>query len=319
VFSGFDGAEQGLSPFTRDDASHIAFYVQEDNNGGASSVSIIAVTELDLTPPTVLSADVDDAAPDVVSVQISEALDASAMTGASDWNFAGFIVLDATIVGGDQVNLTLDGPVLATDDLSAALSYTGNLFDDRGNALAGFAGFNVTNNVSPAATNDFSDDFNRANAPDLGPNWVNEIAGWTVSGNAAVSTANARATASTPASSADMEVAFSYSSLTSDIAVSCRFDTFSTFVRFRIRTNRLDVVQRNGGVWGQELRTDGYTPPTSGTLRCRLVGQSFEMFMDDVPVHSGTIPEAAISNPTGNVQLFGGSGATVDDFSLGPA
>ena len=164
---------------------------------------------------------------------------------------------------------------------------------------------------------DFSDDFNRADAPDLGPNWAVLEPGWTIVGNAAQTTENARSQALTPASSADMEVAFSYTGLTGDIAVFVRDDTGPSFVRFRVRTNRFDVIQRNAGVWGSEYRSTGIVPPSSGTLRCRLIGQSFEILLDDVTVHSGTIAEPAIDNQTGNVTLFAITGQTIDDFAIG--
>ena len=316
----FTGDLVEMDGFSDDNIDRVWLLVVEVDGDGRSPVSSVTVTDADFTAPVFVSADVDDAAPDVVSVVLSETLDGSATTSPSDWNVAGYTVVNATIVG-DQVDLDLDAAVTDAVDLSGALSFagTGRLEDPRGNRLEAFAGADITNNVSPVSTSDFADDFNRADAPDLGPGWAVDDPGWTISGNAAFATQNATSVAVTPASSPDIEVQFSYSNLTGDVAVFCRYDAGPSFVRFRVRTSRLDVIQRNAGVWGDELRTSGYTPPANGTLRCRIVGQDFEMLINDVIVHSGTIPETAISNPTGEVRLFGATGQTVDDFSLGPA
>ena len=110
----------------------------------------IAVGVVDITPPTVLRAEVLNAAPTVLVLTMTEEVMAGSMPAAGAFTIsgAGLTVSSVAHGGGAVVNLTLSSALALGDIIT--LSYTGAagvLVDGVGNAVASFSGQAVTNSV----------------------------------------------------------------------------------------------------------------------------------------------------------------------------
>lgn len=118
----------------------------------APDTSIVVLTGGDATPPTLVSATIENAAPAKIVLTYSEALDTGSVPTTGQFN----VTVDAisasiasTAVVGSTVEVTLSTAVTTGQVVVIGYSTTGNPIQDAaGNDAAGFSGQSVTNNVS---------------------------------------------------------------------------------------------------------------------------------------------------------------------------
>lgn len=111
----------------------------------------VGATPVDSVKPTAVSAAVSNAAPTVIAVTMSEAMDSSNVPVAGAFTVDGHTVQSVAISGG-FINLTIT-PAFVNSEAARAASYaqpgTNNARDMAGNLLDNFTGLTITNNVQP--------------------------------------------------------------------------------------------------------------------------------------------------------------------------
>jgi hypothetical protein len=159
VVNPFSAAAFDLAGFTSasNPGTAIDMAIGELTNGGLSGVQTTAVTGLDFTGPTVVSAEATDA--NTVVVTVSEAVFGTNAAGNWSFNINGS---PATITGvsgsGSTRTLTVSNTMAAGQTLNALAYAPGNLSDGDGNPLAAFSGQGITNSV-PGSTWALDEDF----------------------------------------------------------------------------------------------------------------------------------------------------------------
>jgi len=120
-------------------------------SGTFSSTSgdgLIAVT--DTTPPTVVSAIVANASPTIVTLTMSEVINAAFVPTASAFTVSGHTV-SSVAVSGSTIDITC-AAAFVNGEAARTVSYTqpgtNNIRDASGNLLANFSGQAITNNVA---------------------------------------------------------------------------------------------------------------------------------------------------------------------------
>jgi hypothetical protein len=114
----------------------------------------IGAVAVDTVAPTAGSALVANAAPTIVAITMSEALDPAYVPAASAFTVSGHTVSSAAI-SGSTINLTCTA-AFVNGEAARTTAYTqpgtNNARDIAGNLLASFTGLAITNNVGVAAT-----------------------------------------------------------------------------------------------------------------------------------------------------------------------
>jgi hypothetical protein len=133
-------------------ATHIAYFIAEDNDGGSSGVQVVSgVTGMDFTPAAFTSAEIGNINDTTLRIVFD-----GPMYGAlapTDLVLTGNTIAAVDFTPGDDfVDVTLGTAVTSSDDYTGDLSYIGSdLTDDAAVPFPTFASQNVTNNVSAPA------------------------------------------------------------------------------------------------------------------------------------------------------------------------
>ncbi|HEV6964634.1 hypothetical protein [Roseateles sp.] len=113
----------------------------------------VGATPVDLVAPTIATATVENAAPTVVVLAGSEALDAAFVPAASAFTVSGHTV-SSVAISGSNINLTVSA-AFVNGEAARTAAYTqpgsNNVRDVAGNLLANFSDLSITNNVGAAS------------------------------------------------------------------------------------------------------------------------------------------------------------------------
>lgn len=150
-FSAFERGGANLYSNTAGAINQILFYYL----GGryCYCVTVLNATAVvDTTPPTLVSATVENATPDVIDLLFSEAISTGSTLTAGDLsalvNLAADAITSISIVGS-TIYATLTNPIANGDDVTISFSGgTNKIRDAAGNSAALFSGIGVTNNVA---------------------------------------------------------------------------------------------------------------------------------------------------------------------------
>ncbi|MGI1662014.1 hypothetical protein ACRDNQ_07225 [Palleronia sp. KMU-117] len=138
----YEGGEVDLSDVTDDSVTELALVAVERTNGGTSGIRRVPLTDIDFSPPALLSAQTNETG-DAVLLAFDEML-----VGAPDlsqWTMPGHSITGISV---DTNTVTLSiAPTIAGNQADTISYFGANLTDERGNPLAAFSGRAVTNNV----------------------------------------------------------------------------------------------------------------------------------------------------------------------------
>ena len=145
----------GISGFTSDNLHYLAPGARIMGAAlGLAVTPALAYFAVDNTAPTAATASVANGSPSVVSIAMSEPLDAASVPAASAFLVGGHTVTNVT-VSGSTISLTCSAP-FANGEAARTLSYTqpgaNNVRDLAANLLANFTGLTITNSVLPVDT-----------------------------------------------------------------------------------------------------------------------------------------------------------------------
>lgn len=150
---GYTGAQADLSAFTNDTVTHLHAYFKERTNGGETTVSTTALTDIDFTAPTI-SGWTTNTAGDTISGTISKsALIPGGQPATGDFTLAGVAAgsaIASVFVSGTSISLSIAANAAVNSDTSITIAYTqgaNTIQDARGNEVASFGATGVTNAV----------------------------------------------------------------------------------------------------------------------------------------------------------------------------
>ncbi len=145
----FEGAGDGQSAdqvLVDSKGSHV-YFTRIANNQYVLSASG-SITSQDSTPPTIISATVENNDPDLIVVLFDEPVNVVDVTGLSlDGDLSGLSVSSIAYSLEDMIGLNLSGNVANGDSGNLVYNGSNTITDDAGNSLAG-GSTSVTNNVS---------------------------------------------------------------------------------------------------------------------------------------------------------------------------
>lgn len=159
-------------------------FIETGANTGVFKVlpgSNVSYVTLDLTPPSISSAVVENADPDAVVITYTEALDTGNVPATTQYtiNDPSANAVTSVNISGSTVTLGLTNPIENGDTVTLGYSQSGTALRDLAGNLAGsVSSVSVTNNVAPAGPTNLHTQANAAN-PD---NEANATTGWTFFG-----------------------------------------------------------------------------------------------------------------------------------------